>query len=475
MDSDPLKVERKELIRQLRETSPAEIVSAGEHLAISAFRRTVQSVPAYRNLIVDQCRIDPDAVTDMKTFCSLLPLLDKHQTFGKCTIHELCVGGTLEGVRSLLTSSGHSGVFSFGVNTEENLQRSSRSIDMGLQYIFNVDELRTLLINALPMGVKVHTKATVLAETSVRDDMVYALVKKFKDEFDQIIIVGEGSFVKKIIEDGRDEHGIDWEAIRVHLITGEEGIAENYRTYIGRLIGLEDFGDRHGKVIMSSMGVAELDLNIFHETYDTVSIRRLAHQNAAVRKALFGANARYCPMFFIYYPHRCFVEEYSTNLDQPEIVMSILSEEMKIPLMRYRTGDYGNTYTYDKVVGALKATGHHFEPDLKLPFVSVYGRGKFVETSQGFLYPEAVKEAIYAAPSLASSVTGNFRMVADPAGGATVHFQLKRGTTLPSKAEADFRETLSVYSECQAKPRFSAYEKFPYAMEVDYERKFRYV
>jgi phenylacetate-CoA ligase len=475
MSSDALKVERMELIRQLRETTPDDIMSAGEHAALSAFRRTVENVPSYRELIVDQGRIDPDSIIDMRAFCSRLPLLDKHQTFGKYPIHELCIGGNLNGVRSLLTSSGHSGVFSFGVNTEENLQRSARSIDMGLQYIFNVDELRTLLINALPMGVKVHTKATVLAETSVRDDMVYALVKKFKGEFDQIIIVGEGSFVKKIIEDGRDEHGIDWEAIRVHLITGEEGIAENYRTYIGRLIGVEDFTDRRGKVVMSSMGVAELDLNIFHETYDTVLIRRLAHHDATVRKALFGNDARFCPMFFIYYPHRCYVEEYSTNRERPEIVMSILSEEMKIPLMRYRTGDYGNRYSYGAVVKVLEATGHRFEPDLKLPFVSVYGRGKFVETRHGRLYPEAVKEAIYAVPSLASRVTGNFRMATDPVGAATIHIQLKRGSASPAGAEADFQAALSVYSDATATLRFGAYGEFPYAMEVDYERKFRYV
>jgi phenylacetate-CoA ligase len=475
MSSDPLKVERAELIRQLRETKPEDIASAGEHAALSAFRRTVHNVPAYRRLVVDQGGIDPDSITDMNTFRSRLPLLDKHQTFGKYPIRELCVGGNLDGVRSLLTSSGHSGVFSFGVNTEENLQRSARSIDMGLQYIFHVDEMRTLLINALPMGVKVHTKATVLAETSVRDDMVYAVVKKFKDEFDQIIIVGEGSFVKKIIEDGRDEHGIDWDSIRVHLITGEEGIAENYRTYIGRLIGLEDFSDRHGKVVMSSMGVAELDLNIFHETYDTVLIRRLAHRDAAVRKALFGDDARFCPMFFIYYPHRCYVEEYSTNQERPEIVMSILSEEMKIPLMRYRTGDYGNIHAYGAVVAALEATGHRFEPDLKLPFVSVYGRGKFIETPHGRLYPEAVKEAIYAVPALAACVTGNFRMTAYREAGAAVHFQLKRDSVLPKGAEADFQTALSLYTDVQAVLRFGAYAEFPYAMEVDYERKFRYV
>lgn len=476
MNSSPSpKEERSEMIRLLRQTSPEDLVSAGEQATLAAFQRVVATVPAYRDLIVGQRRVDPATVTNLETFRSVLPILDKHTTFGASPIHELCVGGNLDKVRSLLTSSGHSGVFSFGVNTEENLQRSARSIDMGLQYIFNVDERRTLLINALPMGVKVNTRATVLAETSVREDMVYALVKKFRDEFDQIIIVGEGSFVKKVIEEGRDDHGIDWPSIRVHLITGEEGIAENYRTYIGELVGLTDFADRHGKVIMSSMGVAELDLNIFHETHDTVQMRRLAHENPAFRRALFGDDARCCPMFFVYYPHRCYVEELPAGNAQNELVMSVLSDEMKLPLMRYRTGDYGSIHSYRDVVARLKKFGKLPDPDLKLPFVAVSGRGKFVATKDGELYPEAIKEAIYAVPKLAAGVTGNFRIVAEGAGGARIFMQLKRGVAAGRTAEADFMNALAKYSDAKPSLTLGSYEGFGYAMEVDYERKFRYI
>lgn len=467
--------ERREMIRQLRETEPAIIAEAGEAATLEAFQRTVTSVPAYRSLIVDQLGIDPATIQDIQSFRSALPLLDKAATFGAVPVRDLCVGGEIGDVRSLLTSSGHGSHFSFGVNTAENLQRSARSIDMGLQYIFGVDERRTLLINALPMGVKVHTHATVLAETSVRDDMVHAVVQKYHGEFDQIIIVGEGSFVKKIIEDGREKHSIDWENIRVHLILGEEGIAENYRTYMGDLIGIEDFGSREDKVIMSSMGVAELDLNIFHETFDTVRLRRRAHADPQLREALFGPDASFCPMFFVYYPHRCYVEELSLESGPPELVMSMLSPEMKLPLMRYRTGDRGRIFSYKEVVEKLSGVGMSVTPDLKLPFVAVYGRGASVGTQDGPLYPEAVKEGIYAVPGIASKLTGNFRILPTNDAAALIRLQVKRGEVLPANAEDDLATAIAAYTPARYTVEFLPYDGFPYSMEVDWERKFRYV
>lgn len=467
--------ERREMIRQLRETEPTIIARAGEAATLEAFQRTVASVPAYQRLIVDELGIDPATIQDMHSFCAALPLLDKAMTFGAMPIRDLCVGGAIDDVRSLLTSSGHGSHFSFGVNTAENLQRSARSIDMGLQYIFGVDERRTLLINALPMGVKVHTHAAVLAETSVRDDMVHAVVQKYHDEFDQIIIVGEGSFVKKIIEDGREKHSIDWEKIRVHLILGEEGIAENYRTYMGDLIGTKDFCSREDKVIMSSMGVAELDLNIFHETFDTVRLRRQAHADPQLRKVLFGPDASFCPMFFVYYPHRCYVEELILESGPPELVMSMLSPEMKLPLMRYRTGDRGKVFSYRDVVERLSEAGVSGAPDLKLPFVAVYGRGASVGTQDGPLYPEAVKEGIYAVPSIASKVTGNFRILPTSDAAALIRLQAKRGAVLPNNAKNDLLTAIAAYTAAHCTVEFLPYDGFPYSMEVDWERKFRYI
>ncbi|MDB5989731.1 MAG: hypothetical protein JWQ10_1134 [Herbaspirillum sp.] len=471
--SESDKEERREMLGFLRNTSPAQMAEMAIEAAIAAFQRAAKRVPAYRELLTE-AGVDYQEITNIEAFVKYAPLLNKDNTFVRFSIHELCLDGNLDGVRSMLTSSGYSGKFCFGVNTADNLARSSKSIDLGLQYIFDVDNRSTLLINGLPMGVKVNTKATVLAETSVRDDMIYALVKKFAPEFEQIIIVGEGSFIKKVIEDGQEYHGIDWKALRVHIITGEEGIAENYRTYIGDIIGA-DFDDPNGKIVMSSMGVAELDLNIFHETRETVSIRRMAHADPDFRAKLFGPNTGgCCPMFFIYYPHRCLVEELPATDEYNELVISMLSEEMKIPLLRYRSGDYGKIFTYSEVSDILQKTKNPRQPDLKLPFVAVSGRGKFLPTAQGKLYPEAVKEAIYADPRFAVLLTGNFHLSNDD-GAALIEFQLRKEHNIYPGAAEQFLAHLRDYSEAKPRVVFHEYSTFQYAMEIDWERKFNYL
>lgn len=468
------RLQRQEFIRLLRETPAADIVAMGEMETLRAFQRVADAVPFYARLLRQQ-GVDAAAIDSIESFRRHAPLLDKYNTFAANPISDLCAGGRLDGVRSVLTSSGFlSGVFSFGVNTAENLARSAMSIDTGLQYLFGVDDHSTLLINALPMGVKVNTRAAVLAETSVREDMVFAVVKKFADEFEQIIIVGEGSFIKKIIEDGAQLHGIDWPRLRVHLITGEEGIAENYRTYIGSLLGIDDLEAPGARIVGSSMGVAELDLNIFHETRETIRIRRLAHRDPALRKALFGSERTFCPMLFAYYPHRCYVETVPAAGSEDELVVSMLSEEMKIPLLRYRTGDQGRILGWQETVETLAAHEHRIEPDLHLPFVAVSGRGLALETAQGPLYPEAVKEALYVDHRVAQAVTGNFRLGRKD-GQARLDIQLRPGHEAPAGAVDSLLEGLLQYAAVTPEVVLHEYGSFPFNMGVDYERKFVYL
>lgn len=474
--SEAEKEERRELIAQLRNAPPEALVEMGNQAVVPAFQRAYAHVPAYRQL-VDQHGVlrDPAEVTTISEFLRATPLLDKHNTFAAYPIRELCVGGKLDGVRSVLTSSGHSGVFSFGVNNVDNIEHSAKSIDMVLQYFVGVDERSTLLINCLPMGVRFNTGAAVVAETSVHDGMVYALVKKFSGDFDQTVLFGENSFIKKIIEDGTEYHGIDWSGIRVHLCIGEEPVSENYRSYIGKLIGVTNFSDVNDKIIISSMGVGELGLNIFHETRETIQIWRLAQSHPDLRVALFGEAARHvCPMFFVYYPPRCYIEAPRHGQDPGELAITMLSEDLKIQLPRFRPGDIGQVLTYREVVSTLAWFGHPIEPDLKLPFVVVFGRGSRLETRQGPLYPEAFKEALYAEPSLARLFTGNFRMLPDGDAGQVL-LQLRKDKVAAADTADRLLAHLTSYSEARPRITILPYDAFPYSMGVDYERKFQYL
>ena len=152
----------------------------------------------------------------------------------------------------------------------------------------------------------------------------------------------------------------------------------------------------------------------------------------------------------------------------------MLSEEMRIPLLRYRSGDYGKTFSYREVVDTLRRCGYHIEPDLKLPFVAVSGRGKSLPVQHGELFPEAVKEAVYANRRLANAVTGNFRL-SEQKGLALIEFQLRQGRAIDADDSDDFLMHLLRYSRVKPHVVFHSYATFPYSMELDFERKFHYL
>ncbi|MDD5432844.1 MAG: hypothetical protein PHO70_07695 [Candidatus Omnitrophica bacterium] len=466
------KYKRKKLINLLKSTDPESLLRFSEKNVLATFQRAAIRSPAYSKLLAVK-QINPASIKDIKSFIANAPFLDKVNTFQENEILDLCLDGNFNNVKSLLTSSGHSGIFSFGVNTNENLKTSSKSIDFGLNYTFNIDKKKSLLINCLPMGVKVNTSLTI-AETSTREDMVWAVIKKFSHLFEQTVLVGEGSFLKKIIEDGADYQGINWKKGCFSLITGEEGIAENYRNYIAHLMGIDLNNPQSPGIIGSSMGVAELDLNIFHETKNTMALRRLAHTNQQFREALFGKGTLVCPMLFVYYPHRTYIEEIPAEFGQNHIVISMLSKQMKIPLLRYKTGDLGKIIPYNKLKSILSSLGlQALMPELKLPLISIFGRGQNVKVGGISLFPEEVKEAIYSDFELASQVTGAFKLIPQDS-HINIFIQLRKGKQLNDIVKEKMAVAMRRYSEAPLNIIFYTYNTFPYFMEVDYERKFSY-
>jgi phenylacetate-coenzyme A ligase PaaK-like adenylate-forming protein len=179
-------------------------------------------------------------------------------------------------------------------------------------------------------------------------------------------------------------------------------------------------------------------------------------------------------MLFVYYPHRCFVEELPVTGRASELVISMLSEEMKIPLLRYRSGDFGRVLRYQDVVRKLEDLDHSIRPDLHVPWVAVEGRGRALATEAGPLYPEAVKEALYRDAAIAEAITGNFRL-SPMARHGNLEIQLRAGRNKPVRAVESVLEALATYAAVQPAVEFRAFTDFRYNIGVDYERKFSYL
>jgi len=435
---------------------------------LTVFRQAAETVPAYRKLLAE-AGVRPEEIRSLDDFRQRVPVLDKACTFGRFPLADLCRHGEVGRPAWVLTSSGQSGRFAFGVYDAETGDAAYRRIDDALDAYFAVRSRKTLLINALPMGVKVYTRACTLAETSVRDDMVVALVKTFGSHFDQVILVAEAAFVKRVLELGRAE-GVDWQGLVVHVVVGEEPLAVNARLLFESWLGIDPARPETGQVV-STMGVGELGLNLFFETPTLVALRRTLHLDDALRHAVLGPDARCVPMLFAYEPRRIFVE----LVEGDRLTVTMLDPTRRVPLVRYATGD--RAAALQPTPPVLEAADRAGIPPGgldALPALMVLGRGRGVRAGQTTVFPEQVKEALYAEADLASATTANFRLRSGPE-AADVLVQLAPGVAADAALADRFRRALSRYVPVPMALSCIPYEDFPYGMALDYERKFDYL
>jgi len=72
------------------------------------------------------------------------------------------------------------------------------------------------------------------------------------------------------------------------------------------------------------MGIAELDLNLFHESLQTIQIRRAAQEDQNLRYALFGKGWKYV-RFCSLLPPPAFLETSGEEKEQSELVFTCLA------------------------------------------------------------------------------------------------------------------------------------------------------
>jgi len=325
------------------------------------------------------------------------------------------------------------------------------------------------------MGVKIHSSLVKTAEPGVRSDVALALIQKLKRSFDQILLVGENLLLKKLIEDGI-EQGIDWGKMVVHLITGGEFIAENWRSYLAHLLGIE-FEQPEKGLIAINMGLSELSLSIFQENPSTIKIRRQLLINRNFREALLGkpGDNYPIPMVMQYSPLNFFLETKAQLNGREDLVVTTLGD-IPMPLVRYQTGDFVRLLSYKKMDEFLTQFNlNHLRPPVSFPFGLVYGRFRGVTIKDNKeIYPEMVKETLFSDYNLASCITGNFKLKA-VSDHVLIEIQLKKGKEDSAKLESAFEKAIGTQVKVDFKVKLFSYMQFQSGMEVDYERKFKYI
>lgn len=455
---------------KLARVSPEQLLRVSERKVLRSFQRAAKQSPAYRTLLVE-AGVDPISIRTAAEFVERCPILEKSNTFRRFRIDELVSQDVpARIIASILTSSGHgSGGFALGLSTRAQMSATPRDIDLGLEFAFDIDRHRTLLINCLPMGVAFQSNTVCVANVSVREDMACAIVEQAGGLFDQIILCGDPLFLKRLC-DFSESRGVDWGRHRMHAIVGEETFGESFRDYLAGALRVDpDAPD--GGLIGSSMGVGELGLNLFYETRETIALRRACARDRNNLARLLGNDdaAAPLPTFLAFNPLRTFVEVNAPDRHGcGDLLVSMLDPTAAIPLLRYKTGDRATLIDPSRIAG-MPGIGK----PVPFPVIALHGREKDL-IAPGW-HVDAFKDALYRRRDVARHLTGAFRL-SRPRGGLQWELQLVRGCEADPEGIASALKAL--VPGRQGGDNLSvvcyAYHLFPYGQTLDFERKFIY-
>jgi phenylacetate-CoA ligase len=409
-------------------------------------KKVIKKWPAYRKYIEG---VLPNPLKFKNL--SELPIIDKN--FIAQAIHTV----PLMKVRNIIPSSGSTGCeFSFGLFGTDEMKRSSVAIEAFLRKKFRTDTKKTLLLNLLPGAMSIHSSSVTVASIGVRTDTAISAIESLGSSFEQIILAGEPLFIKKLVEHGI-EQSIVWKYLPLYIVTGGEWISESYRRYIEGMIGQNR--------LYSSMGMAELGLNYFFETDETLFLRKMLAKDRRLTKTLFGG-AEFCPMLFSYDP-RSLVVETVRERDEAfdSIILTTVDSDRVLPLIRYKSGDKGKKLSWSEINTALISFGYRPMDDTGLPVLAQFGRGRNVAG----IYPEMIKEVLYSSPEIASATTGNFFIRRD-CETVSLEIQCSENVVPHIHLRALFSE---FFSGIPVSIGLQPFESFPYAL--DFERKVQYV
>lgn len=450
----------------LARQTPEKLLATGLRRLPSTVDHAARVSPAYRTLL-SEASLLPLPRLSAAGLLARLPVIDKSDLFERFPIGELL--DRRLGPRDLagvLTSSGHGGSrFAFGLSTRTQLRGIGAAIDLGLEQAFGIDRASTLLINCLPMGVVFTSDTVCVANVSVREDMALAILRQAGPLFEQAILCVDPLFCKRLL-DYADGEGYDWRSLPVQAIIGEETFAEEFRDYLAGRLGV-DTDDPSAPMLASSMGVGELGLNLFFETPHTIALRRALHRRNPDQPQ---------PAYFCFNPLRTLVEVHEPDAAGiGDLVITMLEQDPAVPMIRYRTGDRVR-WVLESERKVLPGDAGRALAAQPFPMLAMLGRAR--DQVSPHWHVDQFKALLYRDPRLAACFSGAFRLHPGEQ-------ELQVDVQLSADCERDpsaLTEALTALVSASAEARGApvpaltchAWRDFPYGMNLDYERKFRY-
>ncbi len=371
---------------------------------LELFRRTADTVPAYRLFLADK-GIDPDAIGGMAAFRQL-PLTTKANYHQQYSLPERCRGGELPSCDMIAVSSGSTGTPTFWPRTSADESASTRRFEQVLVDAFGARLRRTLAVVCFPLGTWVGGLYTLSCLRRLADSLpltvvapgnnkaeILRVIPELGRHFDQVVLLGYPPFLKDVIDTGLRE-GIDWARYAVKLVAAGEVFSEQWRTLLAGRAGLDP-----GRDVASLYGTADGGV-LANETPLTVRIRRLLAADPAAARDLFGEPR--LPTLLQYDPADRYFETVDGTL--------LFTSDGGVPLIRYHIADHGGLIPHARMLEFCRERGYPVPADSRphLPFVYVFGRTFHnVSIFGANVYPENVAIGLEQHP-ISAWVTGKF-------------------------------------------------------------------
>ncbi|MCE4557541.1 hypothetical protein [Pelomonas cellulosilytica] len=458
---------RRWLLRYAKSMDTAAMLDRSAKSALRTAAAAAKHSRAYRKLLAEQ-GISPDQIGATVTL-SDLPVLTKESTFGRFPLDDLARPIAVTEIADVLTSSGRGGnSFGYKLTTRKEHDGSWFDIDLGLQDMFDIDSMPTLVVNCLPMGVIFQSRATTIANLSVREDMACSILRDVGPRFKQTLLCTDPVFIRQLLAQGR-RIGLDWRALNTSVILGEEVLVEAQRDFFAAEMGISLDSNPH-RTIGSTYGMGEIGLNLLFETRETIRMRRHQWQRSNDRHHM-SLHDSATPNLFCFNPLRCHPEIVNPRPDGfGELVFTLLKTDATIPLPRYSSGDLARLIPREEAQTWATAAG---TTPPWLPMLALHGR---IKDRPGTLPSvERIKEWLYASHDIAQQLTGAFRMQGIDNDRIRITVQASPESTSAATLASQLIELLDEPSRRMLDLTIVSADAFPWRPALDFERKFAYL
>ncbi len=385
---------------------------AAEKKALKTFHSAAERVPGYRDFL-KRHKINHKKIKTFEDF-KQVPLVDKENYLRRYPLEDLMWDGNKFAGDIISVSSGSSGEPYFWLRDQSQHTEAAEIYYDLYKNSFHSDQIPTLLVVCFSMGIWIAgsyttTGAMAANRKGMKINVVtpaldisdsIAVIKRLKDDYQQIILAGYPPFLKDLVDRGA-EAGINWLDLNVGYTAAGEAIGEELRDYFIKK------GTKYNDPtkVIGIYGTVDAGI-VANETPLSIILRRHIYQNG-LQKSFFGKQV--LPTLAQYDPMKKYIEAVDGSI--------VFTSATAMPLIRYNIKDAGGLYhsLADLIIDEQELKNSLTKHDIDIakfyqPFVFVHGRADFTASLYAVLiYPENIKKALLSS-ELVNYASGRFVM-----------------------------------------------------------------